>query len=77
MVQWVIRSIPCGGPTEIFFVPASVTRLVTKTMVCWWNSAALAAIFISHGAISCSSQCSTTGVTKVVVCAILYVRWCI
>ena len=24
----------------------------------------------------CSSQCSTTGVTKAVVCAIFYVRWC-
>ena len=27
----------------------------------------------THSAISHSSQCSTTGVTKVVVCAILYV----
>ena len=27
--------------------------------------------------ISCSSQCSTTGVTKAVVCAILSVGWCI
>ena len=23
MVQWVIRSIPHGGPTELFLVPAS------------------------------------------------------
>ena len=28
-------------------------------------------------AISHSSQCSTTGVTKAVVCAILSVGWCI
>ena len=27
--------------------------------------------------ISRSSQCSTTGVTKAVVCGILYVGWCI
>ena len=27
--------------------------------------------------ISCSSQCFTTGITKVVVCAILSVGWCI
>ena len=28
-------------------------------------------------AISCSSQCSTTGVIKAVVCPILSVGWCI
>ena len=27
--------------------------------------------------ISRSNQCSTTGVTKAIVCAILYVGWCI
>ena len=32
----------------------------------WWT----------HWAISRSSQCSTTGVTKAVVCAILSVGWC-
>ena len=31
----------------------------------------------SHLAISRSSQYSTTGVTKAVLCAILYVEWCI
>ena len=31
----------------------------------------------THWAISHSSQCSTTGVTKAVVCAILSVGWCI
>ena len=31
----------------------------------------------THWAISRSSQCSTTGVTKAVVCAILSVGWCI
>ena len=33
----------------------------------WWT----------HWAISRSSKCSTTGVTKIVVCAILSVGWCI
>ena len=31
----------------------------------------------THGAISRSSQCSTTGATKAVVCVILSVGWCI
>ena len=31
----------------------------------------------THWAISRSSQCSTTGITKAVVCAILSVEWCI
>ena len=33
----------------------------------WWT----------HWAISRSSQCSTAGVTKVVLCVILSVGWCI
>ena len=33
--------------------------------------------WLTHWAISCSSQCSTTGVTKAVVCAILPVGCCI
>ena len=32
---------------------------------------------ITHKAISHSNQCSMTGVTKAMVCAILSVRWCI
>ena len=32
----------------------------------WWT----------HWDISCFTQCSTTGVTKAVVCAILFVGWC-
>ena len=28
MVMWVIRSIPHGGPTELFLIPASVPQLV-------------------------------------------------
>ena len=32
---------------------------------------------VDHSAISCSSKCSTTGVTTAVVCAILSVGWCI
>ena len=44
------------------------------------NSTFLTSAFrlkILHWAISHSSQCSTTGVTKDVVCAILSVGWCI
>ena len=33
----------------------------------WWT----------HLAISCSSQCSTTGATEAVICAIMSVEWCI
>ena len=33
----------------------------------WWT----------HWAISGSRQCSTTGVTKAVLCAVLSVEWCI
>ena len=33
----------------------------------WWT----------HSAISHSKQCSTTGITKAVVCVILSVGWCI
>ena len=31
----------------------------------------------THSAVSHSSQCSTIGVTKAVVCDILSMRWCI
>ena len=34
-------------------------------------------LYCTHWAISRSSQCSTTGVTKAVVCVILSVGWCI
>ena len=30
MVQWIIRSIPHGEPTELFLIPASVQHLVKK-----------------------------------------------
>ena len=35
MAQWVVGSIPHGGPIELFLIPASAPRLeVTKAMVC-------------------------------------------
>ena len=34
MVRWVIRSILQGGPTELFLIPASAPRLVTKAVIC-------------------------------------------
>ena len=35
------------------------------------------ASWLTHWAISHSNQCSMTGITKDVVCAILSVGWCI
>ena len=56
-----------------FDLCSSVVRLFTHgamghqiDLSCW-----------THRAISLSSQCSTTGVTKTVVCVILSVGWCI
>ena len=46
MVQWVLGSIPHGGPIALFLIPDS-------------------------------SQCSITGITKAVVCAIVSLEWCI
>ena len=35
MVGWIIGSILCGGPIELFLVPASTPRLVyQKAVVC-------------------------------------------
>ena len=45
-----------------FFYPLKV-RWINPS---WWT----------HLAISRFSQCSTTGVTKAVVCVILFVGWC-
>ena len=41
--------------------------------VYWWGARCSSVV----RAISLSSQCSTIGVTKAVVCAILSVGWCI
>ena len=47
---------------------SSVVRAFAHSVIdpSWWT----------HWAISCSSQCSTTVVTKAVVCVILSVGWC-
>ena len=41
MVWWVNRSIPQGGHTELFFVPANASRLVLKkdcyVLYCLWD----------------------------------------
>ena len=35
MVHWVVGSILHGGPTELFLIPASVSRLVYKGRGMW------------------------------------------
>ena len=50
------------------------SNLSDGAMDCWIVGSILRHF---HWAISRSSQCSTTGVTKAVVCAILSVGWCI
>ena len=41
MVQWVIRSIPDGGPFQLFLVPASALQLVQQRPLyvasCLWD----------------------------------------
>ena len=65
MVRWVVGSILHGGVRC-----SSVVRVFA-------HGAMGRRINASWGAISRSSQCSTTGVTKAVVCAIPSVGWCI
>ena len=73
MVRWVVGSILHGGPIEQGARCSSVVRVFAHGAMgrqidsSWWT----------HSAISRSSQCSTTGVTNAVVCAIISVGWCI
>ena len=66
-------SMPTFSYTGYYNIANSVVRAFARGMMdrridsSWWT----------HSAISHSSQCSTTGVTKAVVCAILSVGWCI
>ena len=43
MVQWLIESIPHGGPIELFRIPASAPRLVQQrsryVLSCLWDGA--------------------------------------
>ena len=55
---------------HILINPVATVRSSTGHLHHW-------VISFSSQAISRSSQCSTTGVTKAVVCAILSVGWCI
>ena len=50
----------------------------SKSFPCWepWCCQVRVITFVSQWAISRSSQCFTTGVTKAVVCVILSVGWC-
>ena len=127
MKQWVVGSIPHGGPIELFShsswcYTTCVTKghgmcypvcgmvhikypllLIKKSSPCLvplfgvslgWLCGSycrvfmkvtsrecadqqLVTLFPSLCSISRSSQCSTTGITKVMVCAILSMGWCI
>ena len=60
-----------GALYSIFSIPS--IRDEAKAMV----SKAQIFFVICYLSVSRSSQCSTTGVTKAVVCVILSVGWCI
>ena len=53
-------------------VGASRTRILLRLIMCKTGGSLCKIVAISR-----SSQCSTTGVTKAVVCVILSVGWCI
>ena len=57
------RGARCSSAVRAFAHGAMGCRIDPS----WWT----------HGAISRSSKCSMTGVTKAVVCVILSVGWCI
>ena len=68
IMRWVVGSIPHSDPLSCFSVQPV------------WNEIKLSGKASAYGAMSCwidpswwthSSQCSTTGVTKDVVCAVL------
>ena len=56
------RSIPEGGPIELFLVPAIVDPLSYFSFQPLWT----------HWSNSRTSQCSTTGVTKAVLCGMVH-----
>ena len=85
MAQWVIRLITHSGRIELFLIPASVTRKEGTTL---FNDALntfyLRLYDIRHMVKDHSDSergnplpPHRLSVTKVVVCAILSVRWCI
>ena len=53
----------------------AVMKVNYKQLFNYFTTLLYSAFLATH--ISRSSQCSTTGVTKAVVCAILSVGWCI
>ena len=54
-----------------------LTQLRGKSVCSWSNGSSDRSFMVDTLTISCPSQCSTTGVTKAVVCVILSVGWCI
>ena len=75
--------LPCTyhGPIELFLVPTSAPRqwVTHPPPVTDPGQTAGPPLYLpwTHWAISRSSQCPATGVTKPVVCVILSVGWCI
>ena len=58
-----IKGAICNSVVRVF-AHGAIGRVIDLS---WWT----------HGTIYRSSQCSMTGVTKAVVCAIMSVGWCI
>ena len=68
-IQWVVGSIPPSGPTEVgFLLPAN-----TPQLVCIGSSNQ--SHLVESMSIAHPIKCSTTGVTNIMVCAILFVEW--
>ena len=75
--SWCSRFKSNDWHFEIFniIIPGSKRDIAPCKSVCSWCDGSSDRSFMgwTHSAISRSSQCSTTGVTKAVVCAILSV----
>ena len=61
LVQWVVGSIPHGGPIELFFVPASAPQLVYKgpwyVLFCLWDNAFKEPLMLIKISSTCSGGC--------------------
>ena len=78
-VESVSKEIGCGFLLVGFWMflcgvrCSSMVRAFTHSAMGHWIDPS----WCTHLATSRSSQCSTTGVTKVMVCIILSIGWCI
>ena len=62
--------------SQLFFMSSNLFLIWSFYFIILSLFVSLVFLFLQW-AISCSSQCSMTGVTKAIVCAILSVEWCI